>query len=146
MVANLRCTTEGERFYQKDRADFEDRDLPVSCVRAAGTPPGTPADAIVNVYRSADEVFHPESLASFENLPITIGHPRGGVTPKTAKGLIHGVTTSPVTKDAEGVRAGDRAHVRRSADRISARQAAVKRRLRHEAPLEVGLCAGRHAV
>lgn len=70
-----------------------------------GVPEGTPPNAIVYVHRSADEVFHPESLASFENLPVTIGHPPGGVTPKTAKGLIQGVVASPVTQDADGVKA-----------------------------------------
>lgn len=33
----------------------------------------------VKLYRPADEVFHPESIASFENKPITIEHPPNGV-------------------------------------------------------------------
>lgn len=67
-----------------------------------GTPPGTPPNAIVRVYRSEDEVFAKDSLSSFENLPLTIGHPKDGVTPKNAKGLIHGVTTAPVIPDSKG--------------------------------------------
>jgi uncharacterized protein len=44
-----------------------------------GAPETFPRDAIINVYRPADEVFAPESMASFINKPVTLGHPQVSV-------------------------------------------------------------------
>lgn len=43
----------------------------------------------IREYRSPEEVFHTDSLASLSTVPVTIGHPTGGVTPSTWK--IHSV-------------------------------------------------------
>lgn len=40
---------------------------------------------IVRVYRPEEEVFHPDSMASFEDNPITIDHPPEGVDAKSWK-------------------------------------------------------------
>jgi len=51
-------------------------------------------DGIVKVYRD-DELFTPESLASFEGKPVTVGHPQDDVTPdnwsQLAKGVVQNV-------------------------------------------------------
>ena len=45
-----------------------------------GLPPGEyPRDALVPVFRPEEEVFSPETLASFEGMPVTNDHPRDGV-------------------------------------------------------------------
>ncbi len=42
-------------------------------------------------YRPADEVFHPDSLASLASVPVTLSHPRGNVvTPGTARAVTIG--------------------------------------------------------
>ncbi len=41
---------------------------------------GYPADAMVGLYRPTDEVMSPETLASFENKPISLNHPPGSVS------------------------------------------------------------------
>jgi hypothetical protein len=53
--------------------------------------PGEPAvlkgdaDGVVRVQRTAEEVFRPESIASYEGKPITIEHPPEFVTPANRK-------------------------------------------------------------
>jgi hypothetical protein len=41
---------------------------------------GIPGDKVIRLYRPIEEVSNPESIASGENKPITIGHPKDGVT------------------------------------------------------------------
>ena len=43
--------------------------------------------SVVREYRSSEEVFNPDSLASLASIPVTIGHPSGGVSPETYKVL-----------------------------------------------------------
>jgi len=51
--------------------------------------------AIVRLMRTADEVFRPETVASFENVPVTDGHPTEGVTARNwalvAKGEVRDI-------------------------------------------------------
>ena len=73
-------------------------------------------NAIVTVYRPADEVFSPESLASFDGADITVRHPGELVSAKnyrqTSVGLIRGagrrdgdfVAADLVVKDADAIR------------------------------------------
>lgn len=53
---------------------------------------------IVRLHRPAEEVFAPASMASFENKPITLGHPEGGVSAanweKLAKGEVCDISRS----------------------------------------------------
>lgn len=51
---------------------------------------GMPAAKIVRLYRPAEEVFAPPTIASFDGAPITVGHPAGGVDAKTWKKLAVG--------------------------------------------------------
>lgn len=55
--------------------------------------------ALVRLMRTADEVFRPETVASFENVPITDGHPSGGVNAqnwaKLSKGEVRNVSKQP---------------------------------------------------
>lgn len=44
----------------------------------------------INLYRSPEEVFAVDSLASFENAPITIGHPKEWVNPQNWSQLAKG--------------------------------------------------------
>jgi hypothetical protein len=51
--------------------------------------------ATVRLMRTADEVFRPETVASFENVPVTDGHPKEGVTARNwalvAKGEVRDI-------------------------------------------------------
>ena len=51
--------------------------------------------ATVRLMRTADEVFRPETVASFENVPVTDGHPTEGVTARNwalvAKGEVRDI-------------------------------------------------------
>lgn len=55
------------------------------------TPLEAGSDGIVRVDRSAKELFRPETLASFEGKPFTIGHPTDFVNPKNWQSLAKGV-------------------------------------------------------
>jgi hypothetical protein len=59
-------------------------------------------------YRHADEVFAPDSMASWVGAPVTIGHP-GEVTAENVRtlavGYVKSVTRDRSTKDEEHVRA-----------------------------------------
>lgn len=46
----------------------------------------------VEVTRTPEEVFRPETLASFEGKPVTLDHPDDWVTPENWKELAHGLT------------------------------------------------------
>jgi uncharacterized protein len=41
-------------------------------------------------YRPADEVFHPDSLASLASVPVTLRHPSASVTPRNARAVTIG--------------------------------------------------------
>jgi len=43
------------------------------------------ASGLVSVFRPKDTVFNPLTIDSFRNLPVTVGHPQGGVSPRTAR-------------------------------------------------------------
>jgi hypothetical protein len=45
----------------------------------------------IREYRPPEEVFHPDSLASFKAAPLTILHPKGGVNPSNSQKLTHGI-------------------------------------------------------
>jgi hypothetical protein len=56
---------------------------------------GYPSQQIIKLYRPHDEVFHPESLASFDNKPVTMGHPADPVTAKNWAQLAKGEAVRP---------------------------------------------------
>lgn len=62
-------------------------------------------DGKVNIHRHSDDVFHPETIASYEGKPLTIGHPNEFVDPDNwkhlAKGVIQNVRKSD-KKDDDG--------------------------------------------
>jgi 8-oxo-dGTP pyrophosphatase MutT (NUDIX family) len=53
------------------------------------------ADGIIVVERDPEVVFAPETLASLVGKPVTIGHPKDFVTPKTWQMLSHGTVHNP---------------------------------------------------
>ena len=57
--------------------------------------------ATIRLMRTADEVFRPETLASFENVPITDGHPPAGVTAENWSGLAKGEVRDIGKQDGE---------------------------------------------
>ena len=59
--------------------------------------------AVVRVYRPADEVFSMASIATYARKPITMGHPRDGVSPATWKDLAVGEIDRDVMRDGEFV-------------------------------------------
>jgi hypothetical protein len=54
------------------------------------------ADQVVNVYRSPEEVFKPESLGSFVGKPITDDHPKDAVTASNWRDLARGTIMGAV--------------------------------------------------
>ena len=70
-------------------------------------PDGVPNDAVVRVYRSPDVVAAPDSMKSFENKPVTLGHPaHHAVTPETLRNDIHGISLAPVEVRDEHLHVG----------------------------------------
>lgn len=60
---------------------------------AAGEVPVEPGrDGIIRIERTPEEVFRPETLASFEGKPVTMDHPAEFVTPDTWRQLAVGFT------------------------------------------------------
>lgn len=53
-----------------------------------------PPNELVNVYRPPEEVFKPESLASYDNADITLQHPNDFVDSKTFKAVSVGHATT----------------------------------------------------
>lgn len=56
-------------------------------------------DAVVRLMRTPEEVFRPETIASFENMPLTYRHPDAGVDastwPELAKGNVRDIAKLP---------------------------------------------------
>lgn len=58
---------------------------------------------VVREYRSPEEVFAPESLATLASVPITVGHPPGGVTPRNYREVSVGhVSEAPPERFSDG--------------------------------------------
>lgn len=62
-----------------------------------------PPGELINVYRPPEEVFKPESLASYDNVDITIQHPEDFVDSGSFREVSVGHATSPGRKDEEYV-------------------------------------------
>jgi len=58
---------------------------------AGETPLEVGSDGIVRISRTEEELFRPETVASFEGKPFTIRHPRDFVDPKNWKELAKGI-------------------------------------------------------
>ncbi|ADG20386.1 Protein of unknown function DUF2213 [Paraburkholderia atlantica] len=54
---------------------------------------------VVKVYRPPEEVFHPDAIASFRNLPLTNDHPPDGVSADNWRHLAVGTMFDPVRAD-----------------------------------------------
>ena len=52
-------------------------------------------DGIVRIQRDPDVVFHPDTIASFNGKPFTLGHPDDGVDPENWNELAAGVIMNP---------------------------------------------------
>lgn len=61
-------------------------------------------DAIIRVYRPADEVFKPESMATFERLPVTRGHPFEDMRASNWKEHAVGDTEGQPSRDGDHMR------------------------------------------
>lgn len=57
--------------------------------------------AMIRLMRTADEVFRPETVASFEDVPITDGHPTGYVTAENWAALAKGEVRDIGKRDGE---------------------------------------------
>ncbi|MEN4050157.1 DUF2213 domain-containing protein [Serratia marcescens] len=60
-----------------------------------------PPNELINVYRPPEEVFRPESLASYDNADITVQHPDDFVTADTFKEVSVGHATSQGRPDGD---------------------------------------------
>lgn len=65
----------------------------------AGIEVGRPDLTVVNVYRSADEVFSADTLRSFSHVPVTINHPSVAVTSENVRDLAVGEASTEVLRD-----------------------------------------------
>jgi len=60
---------------------------------------------IIKVFRSEDEVFHPESLSSFSNKPVTDGHPPELVNASNSKSFTVGMAGSDISRNGDFINA-----------------------------------------
>lgn len=69
-----------------------------------GAEVGKPEMPVVKVYRSADEVFSPESMASFTHRPVTDDHPPEFVTADNWRQYAVGGTSTDVAREGDFLR------------------------------------------
>lgn len=62
---------------------------------------GEDGGELVNVFRPPETVFHPETIESFQNMPVTDNHPQEGVSPTNAKAVQGGHIGGDVQKSNE---------------------------------------------
>lgn len=60
----------------------------------------------IREYRPPEEVYHADSLATYEDAPVTIGHPKGGVSPDNVGALAVGHVRAGSVKPNPGVGVG----------------------------------------
>lgn len=60
-----------------------------------------PAATVIRVWRPDEEVFKPESMATFAGSPVTDDHPAGGVTCDNAKSLMRGWSGEKVDQEGD---------------------------------------------
>ncbi|WFU89468.1 DUF2213 domain-containing protein [Rhizobium sp. CC1099] len=69
-----------------------------------GSEVGMADKAAVRVYRPENEVFKKDAIASYAGVPVTVGHPKNGVSAETWKDLAVGEVGDDVLRDGEFVR------------------------------------------
>lgn len=69
-----------------------------------GSEVGANDKAVVRVYRPEKEVFKKDAIASYAGVPVTIDHPKNGVSADTWKDLAVGEVGDDVLRDGEFVR------------------------------------------
>lgn len=69
--------------------DYKVSDLPQDTARELGLDTSNPG-ASITVYRSPEEVFHPDTLKSFEGKPLTKNHPQEFVDPHSYRDVAMG--------------------------------------------------------
>ncbi|MEX2739926.1 DUF2213 domain-containing protein [Rhizobium mongolense] len=69
-----------------------------------GSEVGMADKATVRVYRPENEVFKKDAIASYAGVPVTVGHPKNGVSAETWKDLAVGEVGDDVLRDGEFVR------------------------------------------
>ncbi|CAN7390381.1 DUF2213 domain-containing protein [Neorhizobium sp. LjRoot104] len=69
-----------------------------------GSEVGVKDKATVRVYRPESEVFKKDAIASYAGVPVTINHPKSGVSADTWKDLAVGEVGDDVLRDGEFVR------------------------------------------
>ena len=62
-------------------------------------------DKVVNVYRSADEVFNSDTLSSFVNKPVTDDHPPEQVNAENAKNYAVGMSGDSIEREGDYTKA-----------------------------------------
>lgn len=80
-------------------------DLPQDSAEMMGIDTSRGGD-LIDLYRPPEEVFHPDTLASFEGKPITDNHPPGFVTPENFTEFARGHIQN-VRKGSEPLDSGD---------------------------------------
>jgi hypothetical protein len=71
-----------------------------------GSEVGKPDMGTVRILRDEAAVFDRETVRQFANLPITIGHPKGGVKAEDWKQKSKGHTTGDIMRDGDYMRVG----------------------------------------
>lgn len=87
LVGTFRCARPGIQLYRRKEIGLTDGD----------------AMGVVRVYRPPEVVFDTESLKTYAGKPITIEHPKGGVSADSWKQLAVGSVGSRVMRDGEAV-------------------------------------------
>ena len=72
----------------------------------AGSEVGRPEMDVVRVFRDEAVVFDKETIRRFDVMPITIGHPKGGVSAENYQDEAVGATTGDIMRDGEYMRVG----------------------------------------
>lgn len=91
MVASVRAARTGIQIYTGREVDPENEH-------------GMRDKAEVRVYRSPDEVFHKDAIASMAHRPITIDHPPVPVTSENVREYQVGITDGEIMRDGEFAR------------------------------------------
>lgn len=65
---------------------------------------GRPDMPVVRVFRPENEVFKQDAMASYSGVPITVGHPKAGVTAANWKDVARGEVGEDVIRDGQFVR------------------------------------------
>jgi uncharacterized protein len=99
-----RMTVSGTRKREDGYLVVDARVARIGVQRYLGSEVGKPELPFVDVYRPPEEVFNPESMASFAHRPVTNDHPSVSVTSENWKKYAVGQTADEIRRDGDYLR------------------------------------------